>query len=98
MLDSCDLMGTLDHPFGVPLLDGTSVTYHTEILVRLEETDTVMARGSPRLAYPIILHDRLREMWQTSVLESDSPDFLDTGDLELCLGVPGLRLVCGICL
>ena len=89
--DSCDLMGALDHPFGVPLLDSTSVTHPTDILVRLEETDTVMAHGSPRLAHPIIPHDRLREMWRTSVLESDSPDFIDTGDPELCLGMPGPR-------
>ena len=79
----------MDHPFGVPLLDGTSMTHPTDILVWLEETDTVMARGSPRLAYPIIPHDRLGEMWRTSVLESDLPDFLDMGDPELCLGMPG---------
>ena len=61
--DSCDLMGALDDPFGVPLLDCTSVTHPTDILVRLDETDTVMGGGSPRLGYPIIPHDRLREMW-----------------------------------
>ena len=29
--DSCDWMGALDHPFGVPLLDGTSVTHPADI-------------------------------------------------------------------
>ena len=80
--DSYDLIGTTDHPFGVPLLDGASVTH---------PVDTVMARGIPRLASPIIADDRLGEIWQTSVLESDSPDFLDTGNLET---VPGLRGCC----
>ena len=84
-------MGALDHPFGVLLLDGTSVTHPADILAGLDETDTVMARGGPRLAYPIIPHDRLGEMWRTSVLESDSPDFLDTGNPELCLGMPEPR-------
>ena len=84
-------MGALEHPFGVPLLDSTSVMHPKDILVRLDETDTVMGHGSPRLAYPIIPHDRVREMGRTSVLESDSPDFLDTGDPELCLGMLGQR-------
>ena len=100
--DSCDLMGALDHPFGVPLLDSTSVMHPTDILVRLDETDTVLGHGSPGLAYPIIPHDQGREMWRTSMLESDSPDFLDTGDPELCMSwdawAAGLSLGCGIVL
>ena len=47
----------------MPLLDGASVTHPADILVRLDETDTVMARGSHRLASPIITDDRLGEMW-----------------------------------
>ena len=75
----------------MPLLDDASVMHPADILVRLDEADMVMARGSHRLASPIITDDQLGEMWRTSMLESDSPDFLDTGDPELCLWRPELR-------
>ena len=65
---SYDLIGTTDHPFGVPLLDGATLTHPVDGLVRLDITDTVMAHGIPRLASLIIADDRLGEIWRTSVL------------------------------
>ena len=38
--------------------DGVSVAHPTDILVRLEESDTVLDHGSPRLAYPIVPHNK----------------------------------------
>ena len=89
--DISDWVGALDHPFGVPLLDGVSVARPTDILVWLEESDTVLDRGSPRLAYPYVPHNRVRKMWRLSMFESDSPDFLDMGDPDLCFGMPASR-------
>ena len=60
--DSYDLIGMTDQPFGVPLLDGASVTHPVDVLVRMDIMDTVMARGIPRLASPIIADDRLGEI------------------------------------
>ena len=86
-----DWVGALDHPVGMPLLDGVSMAHRTDILVQLNESDRVLDRGSPRLDYPIIPHNRVRRMWRLSVFESDSPDFLDTGDPDLCFGMPRSR-------
>ena len=89
--DSYDSIRTTDHPFGVPSLDGASATHPADVLVRLDVTDTVLARGIPGLTSPIIADGRPGGTLLTSVLGSDSPDFLDTGDPELCLQVPKLR-------
>ena len=59
--------------------------------VQLDMTDTVLARGIPGLASPMIANGRQDGTLLTSVRGSDSPDFLDTGDRELCLQVPKLR-------
>ena len=87
-----DWVGALNHPFGMPLLDGVSVAHPTDILVRLEESDTVLDRGSPRLAYTIVPHNQVTKMWRLSVFELDLPDFLDMGDSDLCFGVPVAKL------
>ena len=67
------------------------MAHPTDSLVRLQESDTVLDRGSPRLDYPIIPHNQVRRIWRLSVFESDSPDFLDTGDPDLFFGLPGSR-------
>ena len=51
----------------------------------------VLDPGSPGLNYLIVPHNRMRGMWRLSVLESDSPDFLDTGDPDFCFGMPRSR-------
>ena len=90
--DSYDLIGTTDHPFGVPLLDGASVTHPVDVLVWLDIKDTVMARGIPRLASPIIADDRLGEIWQC--LSQIRLIFWIRASPKLCLCVPGLRGCC----
>ena len=52
--DSYDSIHTTDHPFGVPPLDGASVTHPADVLVLLDMTDTVLSREIPGLASPII--------------------------------------------
>ena len=54
-ISDSDVVGAVDHAFGVPLLDGVSVAQPTYDLVWLEESDTVLDRGSPRLGeYPFL--------------------------------------------
>ena len=54
-------------------------------------TDTVLARGIAGLAPPMIADGRQNGTLSTSARGSDLPDFLDTGDPELCLRLPKLR-------
>ena len=81
-------VGALDHPVGKPLLDGASMAHTSDILVRLNESDTVLDCGRPGLYCPIVPHNRMRSMWRLSVFDSDLPDFLDTGDPDFCFGMP----------
>ena len=67
-----DWVGALDHPFGMPLGDDISMALPTDILVRLNGSDTILDPGSPKLNYLIVPHNRMRGMWRLSVLESDS--------------------------
>ena len=67
------------------------MTHPADVSVLLDMTDTVLTRGIPGLPSPIIADGRPGGTLRTSAFGSDSPDFLDTGDPELCLQVPELR-------
>ena len=86
-----DWVGALDHPIGKSLLDGVSMTHPSDILVRLNESDTVVDCGISGLYHPIVPHNRVRSMWRLSVFDSDSPDFLDTCDPDFWFGMPRSR-------
>ena len=77
-----DWVGALDHPVGKPLLDGILMAHPTDIFVPMNESDTVLDTD-----YPIIPHNRIRKIWRLSVFESDSPDFLYTGNPDICFGM-----------
>ena len=62
----------LDRPVGKLLLDGVLITHC----------------GRSDLYLPIGPHIRMQNMWRLSVLHSDSPDFPDTGDPDICFGMP----------
>ena len=51
MACNSDWVGALDHPVDMPLWDGISMAHPTDILVRLNESDTGMNPGSPGLNY-----------------------------------------------
>ena len=77
--DSYDSIRTTGYPFGVVLLDGPSATHSVDVLIRLDMTDTVLARRIPGLASPMVVDGRRDGTLLTSVRGSDPPDFLDTG-------------------
>ena len=91
MSDSYDSIRTTDHHFRVPLLDEASAMHSVDALIRLDMMDTVLARGIPGLASLMVADGRRDGTLLTSVCGSDPPDFLDTGDPELCFQVQKLR-------
>ena len=64
------------------------MSHPSDILIRLDRSDTIVDCGRSGLYHPMVLHNRRQNMWRLSVFDSDSPDFPDTGDPDFCFGMP----------